>query len=59
MPWMMSAGAPSRTSEDIYDDFVKALEAQGAYLANEEEAEKLKNVMWDETGRRSGPCRPR
>ena len=38
--------------EDIYDDFVKALEAQGAYLANEEEAEKLKNVMWDETGHR-------
>ena len=25
---------------------------EGAYLANEEEAEKLKNVMWDETGHR-------
>ena len=38
--------------EEIYDDFVKALVDQGAYLANEEEAEKLKNVMWDETGHR-------
>ena len=33
-------------------DFVKALEAEGAYLANEEEAEMLKKVMWDETGHR-------
>ena len=38
--------------ESIYDDFVKALEAEGAYLANEEEAEMLKKVMWDETGHR-------
>lgn len=38
--------------EDIYDGFVKALVEHGAYLANEEEAEKLKNVMWDETGHR-------
>jgi len=38
--------------ESIYDDFVKALEAEGAYLANEEEAEKIKAVMWDETGHR-------
>lgn len=38
--------------ESIYDDFVKALVAEGAYLANDEEAEKLKNVMWDETGHR-------
>lgn len=38
--------------ESIYDDFVKALVAEGAYLANEEEAEKLKKVMWDETGHR-------
>ena len=38
--------------ESIYDDFVKALEAEGAYLANEEEAEKLKAVLWDETGHR-------
>ena len=36
----------------IYDDFVKALVDEGAYLANEEEAEKLKNVLWDETGHR-------
>lgn len=39
-------------SAEIYDDFVKALVNEGAYLANEEEAEKLKNVMWDETGHR-------
>ena len=39
-------------SAEIYDGFVKALEKEGAYLANEEEAEKLKNVMWDETGHR-------
>lgn len=38
--------------ESVYDGFVKALEEEGAYLANEEEAEKLKNVMWDETGHR-------
>jgi sulfoacetaldehyde dehydrogenase len=38
--------------ESIYDDFVKALVKAGAYLANEEEAEKLKKVMWDETGHR-------
>ena len=36
----------------IYDAMVKALEDEGAYLANEEEAEMLKKVMWDETGHR-------
>ena len=39
-------------SDAIYDDFVKALEAHGAYLANAEEAEKIKAVMWDEEGHR-------
>ena len=38
--------------ESIYDKMVEALIAEGAYLANEEEAEKIKNVMWDETGHR-------
>lgn len=38
--------------ESVYDGFVQALVAEGAYLANEEEAEKLKNVMWDEIGHR-------
>lgn len=38
--------------ESIYDDFVKALVAEGAYLANEEEAEKIKHVMWDDAGHR-------
>ena len=37
---------------DIYDEFVEALVKEGAYLANEEEAEKLKAVMWDEEGHR-------
>lgn len=38
--------------ESIYDRFVEALVKEGAYLANEDEAEKLKNVMWDENGHR-------
>lgn len=38
--------------ESIYDDFVKALVAEGAYVANDEEAEALKKVMWDENGHR-------
>ena len=38
--------------ESIYDAFVQALVAEGAYLANAEEAEKLKKVMWDEEGHR-------
>ena len=38
--------------ESIYDELVKALVAEGAYLANEEEAEMIKKVMWDETGHR-------
>ncbi len=36
----------------IYQDLVKALVAEGAYLASEKEAELLKNVMWDEMGHR-------
>lgn len=38
--------------ESIYDKFVEALVAEGAYLANAEEAEKLKAVMWDAKGHR-------
>lgn len=38
--------------ESVYDDVVKALVKEGAYLANEEEAELIKKVMWDETGHR-------
>ncbi len=38
--------------ESIYDRFVEALVVQGAYLANDEEAEMLKKVMWDEEGHR-------
>ena len=38
--------------ESVYDEFVKALVEEGAYLANEEEAEKLKAVMWDAEGHR-------
>ena len=38
--------------DSIYDKMVECLEAEGGYLASEEEAEKLKNVMWDEMGHR-------
>ena len=38
--------------ESVYDGFVDALVAEGAYLCNEEEAEKVKVVMWDESGHR-------
>lgn len=38
--------------ESIYDDMIKEFIAIGGYLANEEEKEKLKNVIWDEEGHR-------
>ena len=38
--------------ESIYDNMVEALKAVGGYLLNAEDAEKVKNVMWDETGHR-------
>lgn len=38
--------------ESVYDNMVEALIKEGAYLANEEEAEMLKGVMWDEMGHR-------
>lgn len=38
--------------ESIYDKMIEALKTEGGYLANEEEAEKLKKVMWDENGHR-------
>jgi len=38
--------------ESIYDQMVEALVAEGAYLANAEEAEMVKKVMWDEEGHR-------
>ena len=38
--------------ESVYDEFVKALVEEGAYLASAEEAEKIKAVMWDENGHR-------
>ena len=38
--------------ESIYDAFVEQLKAHGGYLCNDEEAEKVKKVMWDETGHR-------
>ncbi|MCT4618396.1 MAG: aldehyde dehydrogenase family protein [Marinisporobacter sp.] len=36
----------------IYDDFLKQLEVEGAYIANEEEKEMLKKVMWDDEDHR-------
>ena len=38
--------------DKIYDDVMKALEAEGGYLANVAEREKLKKVMWDAEGHR-------
>lgn len=38
--------------ESIFDSMVQALKDEGAYLANEEEKEMLKRVMWDENGHR-------
>ena len=36
--------------EDIYDDMIKALEAEGGYLAEGAEKEALQSTMWDEKG---------
>jgi sulfoacetaldehyde dehydrogenase len=38
--------------ESIFDDMVQALINEGGYLANEEQREMLKKVMWDEEGHR-------
>ncbi|TCO70032.1 aldehyde dehydrogenase family protein [Marinisporobacter balticus] len=32
--------------DSIYDDFIKAMEAEGGYLVKGEEKEKLQNAMW-------------
>ncbi len=45
----------------IYNDMVKALEAEGGYLCSEEEKTLLEAAMWDEKGNRTFPtiaCRP-
>ncbi len=39
-------------SEEIFDKFVEQLQKEGGYLANEDEKEKLKNIMWDAEGHR-------
>ncbi|WP_303064177.1 aldehyde dehydrogenase family protein [Acidaminococcus massiliensis] len=38
--------------ESVYDDMVRDLTKEGGYLVTHEQAEALKNVMWDETGHR-------
>jgi sulfoacetaldehyde dehydrogenase len=38
--------------DSIYDRVLEQLQIEGAYLANEEERELLKKVMWDEEGHR-------
>lgn len=38
--------------ESIYDPMLEALQKEGAYLANDEEREKLRKVMWDNEGHR-------
>lgn len=45
----------------IYQDMVKALEAEGGYLCSDEEKGLLEAAMWDENGNRTFPtiaCRP-
>ncbi|NDR57316.1 aldehyde dehydrogenase family protein [Aliiruegeria sabulilitoris] len=45
----------------IYDRMVKALEAEGGYLCNDEQKARLEKAMWDEKGNRTFPtiaCRP-
>ncbi|MCG7519516.1 aldehyde dehydrogenase family protein [Ruegeria sp. Ofav3-42] len=39
----------------IYDDMVKALEAEGGYLCSDEEKAMLEAAMWDEKGNRTFP----
>ncbi|WP_319546032.1 aldehyde dehydrogenase family protein [Ruegeria conchae] len=39
----------------IYDDMVKALEAEGGYLCSDEEKAMLEAAMWDEKGSRTFP----
>ena len=39
-------------SEEVYDSVVAALKNEGGYLLNDEQAEMVKKVMWDETGHR-------
>ena len=45
----------------IYDRMVQALKAEGGYLCDEEEKNRLEGAMWDENGNRTFPtiaCRP-
>ena len=45
----------------IYDAMVKALQAEGGYLCNDEEKALLRKAMWDDKGNRTFPtiaCRP-
>jgi len=47
--------------KSVYDQMVKALEAEGGYLCNTEEKAKLEAAMWDENGNRTFPtiaCKP-
>jgi len=47
--------------KSIYDEMVKALEAEGGYLCSQDEKDLLEKAMWDEKGNRTFPtiaCRP-
>ena len=39
----------------VYDEMIKALEAEGGYLCSEEEKAMLEAAMWDEKGNRTFP----
>jgi sulfoacetaldehyde dehydrogenase len=40
-------------ADEIYDDFLTALGAEGGYVVNDAEKEQLRRVYWDEHGRRT------
>ena len=39
-------------SDAVYDQVLQALQEEGGYMANDQEREMLKKVMWDESGHR-------
>ena len=39
-------------SEKIYDEVIRGLQDEGGYLANDQEREMLRKVMWDDMGHR-------
>ena len=49
---MVRAAYSSVVHESIYNEMLECLQKEGAYLANEDEREQLRKVMWDNEGHR-------